>query len=48
VRPRISNPAFDVPTTMTAAGTSLFAVNARFGVEVTPDTTYSVIRFNRP
>jgi sugar lactone lactonase YvrE len=48
VRTRLGNPAFDVPTTMTAAGTSLFAVNARFGVEVTPDTTYAVIRFNRP
>ena len=48
VRMRITNPAFDVPTTLAAAGDSLFAVNARFGVEVTPDTTYSVIRFNRP
>jgi sugar lactone lactonase YvrE len=48
VRTRITNPAFDVPTTLTAAGTGLFAVNARFGVTVTPDTTYSVVRFNRP
>ncbi len=49
VRTRITNPAFDVPTTMTAAGTSLYAVNARFTtVPVTPDTTYTVIRFSRP
>ena len=54
VRTRITNPAFDVPTTLTAAGASfyaeksLYAVNARFGVEVTPETTYTVIRFNRP
>ena len=48
VRTRITNPAFDVPTTLTAAGSSLYAVNARFGVEVTPDTTYAVIRFSRP
>jgi sugar lactone lactonase YvrE len=48
VRTRITNQFFDVPTTMTAAGASLYAVNARFGVEVTPDTTYAVIRFSRP
>jgi sugar lactone lactonase YvrE len=48
VRTRITNPSFDVPTTLTAAGTSLYAVNARFGVPVTPDTPYSVIRFSRP
>lgn len=48
VRTRIPNPAFDVPTTLTAAGSSLYAVNARFGVAVTPDTTYQVIRFSRP
>lgn len=48
VRTRIPNAAFDVPTTLTAAGTGLYAVNARFGVVVTPDTAYAVIRFNRP
>jgi len=48
VRTRLTNPAFDVPTTLTAAGSSLYAVNARFGVTVTPDTTYTVVRFNRP
>lgn len=48
VRTRITNPSFDVPTTLTAAGTGLYAVNARFGIQVTPDTPYSVIRFSRP
>jgi len=48
VRTRITNQFFDVPTTLTAAGTSLYAVNARFGVAVTADTPYTVVRFNRP
>jgi hypothetical protein len=48
VRTRITNPSFDVPTTLTAAGTSLYAVNARFGIQVTPDTPYTVVRFGRP
>lgn len=46
VRTRIANPAFDVPTTIAgSAGSGLFVVNARFGVLVTPDTPYNVIRF---
>jgi sugar lactone lactonase YvrE len=48
VRTRITNPSFDVPTTLTAAGGSLYAVNARFGIQVAPDTTYTVVRFSRP
>lgn len=48
VRTRISNPAFDVPSTIAGAPTGLYAVNARFGVQVTPDTPYSVVRFDRP
>lgn len=48
LRTRITNPAFDVPTTIAAADTSLFAVNARFGIQVTPDTPFSVVRFARP
>lgn len=48
VRTRITNPSFDVPTTLTAAGTGLYAVNARFGIQVAPDTPYAVIRFSRP
>jgi len=48
VRTRITNPSFDVPTTLTAAGESLYAVNARFGIQVVPDTPYTVVRFSRP
>jgi hypothetical protein len=48
VRTRITNPLFDVPTTLTAAGTGLYAVNARFGVQMSPDTAYTVIGFSRP
>jgi len=48
VRTRITNPFFDVPTTLTAAGTSLYAVNARFGIQVVPETPYTVVRFSRP
>jgi sugar lactone lactonase YvrE len=40
----ISNPHFDVPTTLAAFGSSLYAVNARFGTPVTPDTEYSIVR----
>lgn len=44
----ITNPKFDVPTTVAAFGKSLYAVNARFGTATpTPDTaTYSVIRLD--
>lgn len=46
VRTRIANPAFDVPTTIAGnAASGLFVVNARFGIVVTPDTPYNVIRF---
>lgn len=48
LRTRISNPAFDVPTTIAGAATGLYAVNARFGIVVTPDSPYSVVRFDRP
>lgn len=41
----ITNPAFDVPTTLTRFGGAFYTVNARFGVPVTPDTTYDVVRF---
>jgi sugar lactone lactonase YvrE len=36
-----TNPNFDVPTTVAAFGDRLYLPNARFGVTVTPDTTYS-------
>jgi sugar lactone lactonase YvrE len=40
----ITNPSFDVPTTIARFGNALYAVNARFSTPPTPDTTYNVIR----
>ncbi|CAA9214801.1 MAG: hypothetical protein AVDCRST_MAG41-149 [uncultured Corynebacteriales bacterium] len=40
----ITDPNFDVPTTVDAFGPFLYAVNARFGTTPTPDTTYTVVR----
>lgn len=40
----ITDPAFQVPTTVAAFGPFLYAVNARFGTPPTPDTTYTVVR----
>ena len=40
----ITDPAFRVPTTIAAFGNWLYAVNARFGVEVTAETEYEVVR----
>ncbi len=40
----ITDKDFDVPTTVAASGSSLYAVNARFGTPVTPDTQYDVVR----
>lgn len=48
VRTRITNPAFDVPTTLAAVGSSLYAVNARFDTTPTPSTPYTVIRLDKP
>jgi hypothetical protein len=44
---RITNPAFDVPTTIARFGNALYAVNARFTTPPTPDTTYNVVRVPR-
>ena len=41
---RITDPAFDVPTTIAEQGSRLYAVNARFGTTPTPATTYSVVQ----
>jgi hypothetical protein len=41
---RITNPAFRVPTTIARHGHALYAVNARFGTPVTPETEYEVVR----
>lgn len=40
----ITDPDFQVPTTVDAFGPFLYAVNARFGTPATPDTTYTVVR----
>jgi sugar lactone lactonase YvrE len=40
----ITDPSFDVPTTVAAFGPFLYAVNARFGTPPTPDTAYTVVR----
>jgi hypothetical protein len=40
----ITDPAFDVPTTITEFGNSLYAVNARFGTPPEPDTDYDVVK----
>jgi sugar lactone lactonase YvrE len=43
----ITRPEFDIPTTIARFGNSLYAVNARFGTEATPDTEYEVVRVSR-
>jgi streptogramin lyase len=40
----ITNPDFDVPTTIARVGGSLWAVNARFGTPATPETEYWLTR----
>jgi sugar lactone lactonase YvrE len=44
---RITNPQFDVPTTIAEHGSRLYAVNARFTTPPTSTTTYSVVRFSK-
>lgn len=43
----ITNPAFDVPTTIARHGNALYAVNARFTTPPTPTTTYTAVRVDR-
>jgi outer membrane protein assembly factor BamB len=40
----LTDPAYDVPTTIARVKGSLYAVNARFGTEATPETPYTVVR----
>jgi sugar lactone lactonase YvrE len=40
----LTDPDFDVPTTVTRAKGTLYAVNARFGTTPTPETPYDVVR----
>jgi sugar lactone lactonase YvrE len=44
---RITDPRFDVPTTVDEAGQFLYAVNARFGTDATSSTRYQVIRVRK-
>ncbi|MGI5289215.1 superoxide dismutase [Nonomuraea polychroma] len=40
---RLTDPRFDVPTTVAKYGTRLYLPNARFTTTPTPDTTYNVV-----
>jgi sugar lactone lactonase YvrE len=43
----ITDPRFDVPTTIARKGSRLYAVNARFTTPPTPSTTYDVVEVRR-
>lgn len=43
----ITDPAFRIPTTASAFGSSIYAVNARFDTTPTPDTEYEIVRVDR-
>ena len=43
----ITNPNFDVPTTLALFGSSLYAVDARFNTPPTPQTPYGIVRVAR-
>lgn len=43
----LTDPDFDVPTTVTDFGNALYAVNARFTTPPTPDTSYQVVRVGK-
>ena len=43
----LTDPEFDVPTTVARYGSSLFLPNARFSTPPTPDTEYGVVRIDR-
>lgn len=40
----LTDPDFDVPTTVARIGSRLYAINARFDTPPTPDTTYDVVK----
>jgi sugar lactone lactonase YvrE len=44
---QLTDPDFDVPTTVAKFGKWLYLPNARFGTPPTPDTEYSVVRIQR-
>ena len=43
----LTDPDFAVPTTIAEHGNRLYAVNARFGTPVTPDTEYRVVQLRK-
>jgi sugar lactone lactonase YvrE len=43
----ITNPNFQVPTTIARSGRTLYVVNAKFGTPPTPDTPYEVVKVTR-
>lgn len=43
----ITDPDFDIPTTIAEHGNALYAVNARFTTPPTPDTEYDVVRVSK-
>ncbi len=43
----LASDAFDVPTTSARFGSSLYAVNAKFGTPPTPTTPYEIVRVDR-
>jgi sugar lactone lactonase YvrE len=43
----LTSDAYDVPTTSALFGSSLYAVNAKFGTPATPTTPYEIVRVDR-
>ena len=43
----LTDPDFDIPTTIAKEGGFLWAVNARFSTPPTPDTEYDVVKVHR-
>lgn len=43
----LTDPDFDVPTTVAEVDGTLYAVNARFGTEPTPETEYAIVEVAR-
>jgi sugar lactone lactonase YvrE len=48
VTQRVTDPRFDVPTTVAEFGNRLYLVNARFSTPPTPTTTYNAVAIPRP
>jgi hypothetical protein len=44
----VSDPRFDVPTTVASFGNRLYLPNARFSTPPTPETTYNAVAIDKP